>query len=80
MRPTVHSATTNMHGVVEYGETSERKDETLPYLMKDLVEVPDEITISPKSSFDLKLLVTMPERMFNGMLAGGITLEEKEEA
>ncbi|WP_167629014.1 DUF916 and DUF3324 domain-containing protein [Listeria valentina] len=78
INPKIHSATTNMHGVVEYGETSDQADKTLPYSLGDLIKVEKEITVPAKKSMDLKLNVTMPDKPYEGLLAGGVTLEEKK--
>lgn len=78
IEPKIHSATTNLNGVVEYGPTSAERDSTLPYELGDLITTDKEITVPAKGSKDLSLHVTMPEEEFNGILAGGITLEEKE--
>lgn len=78
IEPKIHSATTNLNGVVEYGPTTAERDSTLPYELGELIQTDKEITIPAKGSKDLHLHVTMPEEEFDGVLAGGITLEEKE--
>ncbi|MBG9456987.1 cell wall anchor protein [Lysinibacillus sphaericus] len=80
IEPIIHSATTNINGVVEYGPTSAESDSTLPYELGDLIETEKEVTIPAKGSKDLQLHVTMPEEEFDGILAGGITLQEKKVA
>lgn len=80
VNPQIHSATTNMHGVVEYGEANVQRDKTLPYSLRDLIKVEKKITVPAKKSVDLKLAVTMPDKPYVGVLAGGITLEEKKVA
>ncbi|KMY33361.1 cell wall anchor protein [Lysinibacillus xylanilyticus] len=80
IEPIIHSATTNINGVVEYGPTSAERDSSLPYELGDLIQTEKEITIPAKGSKDLQLNVTMPEEAFDGILAGGITLEEKKAA
>lgn len=78
IEPKIQSATTNLNGVVEYGPTTAERDSTLPYELADLIQTDKEITIPAKGSKDLHLNVTMPEEEFDGILAGGITLEEKK--
>lgn len=80
IEPKIHSATTNINGVVEYGPTKAERDSSLSYELGDLIKTDEEITIPAKSSKDLHLQVTMPEKEFTGILAGGITLEEKKTA
>ncbi|GAB0169930.1 DUF916 and DUF3324 domain-containing protein [Lysinibacillus sp. CTST325] len=80
IEPKIHSATTNINGVVEYGPTTAERDSTLPYELGDLIQTDKEIRIPAKGSKELHLNITMPEEEFNGVLAGGITLEEKKES
>ncbi|HBM2518137.1 TPA: DUF916 and DUF3324 domain-containing protein [Enterobacter hormaechei subsp. xiangfangensis] len=74
--PVIASATTNLNGVVEYGENDIEADETLPYDMADLIEVDEEITIPKQSQITLPLKITMPSESFEGVIAGGLTLKE----
>ncbi|MFB7159677.1 DUF916 and DUF3324 domain-containing protein [Lysinibacillus sp. NPDC056232] len=78
IEPKIHSATTNLNGVVEYGSTKTERDSSLLYEMGDLIKTDKEITVPANGSKNLLLNVTMPEEEFDGILAGGITLEEKE--
>lgn len=78
IEPQVHTATTNVNGVVEYGKTEEKKDSTLTYKMKDLVKMKKDVTIPAKGKKILALHLTAPEKRFDGWLAGGVTLQEKE--
>lgn len=75
----IHSATTNINGVVEYGFVKTKRDSSLPYDLGELIVTDKEITIPAKGKKDLHLDVSMPEEEFKGILAGGITLTEKEE-
>ncbi len=77
--PVIASATTNLNGVVEYGENDIEADETLPYDMADLIEVEKEITIPKQSQITLPLKITMPSESFEGVIAGGLTLKETTE-
>lgn len=77
--PTISPATTNSNGVVEYGPSQTKLDSTAPYNIKDLVKSSTkEITIPAHSSTDYKLNVTMPDRAYDGIVAGGIYFEEKK--
>ncbi|MBK5491839.1 DUF916 and DUF3324 domain-containing protein [Bacillus sp. TH13] len=78
IEPKIHSATTNLNGVIEYGPTKIKRDSTLPYELGELIQTDKEVTVPAKGSKDLQLQVTMPEQEFKGILAGGITLEEKK--
>lgn len=78
--PSVHPATTNLNGVVEYGPSLTKLDDTAPYNIQDIVKSStDQIDIKAKSSVDYKLQVTMPEKAYDGLLAGGIYFEEKNQ-
>lgn len=46
----IHSATTNSNGVIEYGESKSKLDETLSYDMKNLAKTVGEITVPPQSA------------------------------
>ena len=77
--PSVHAATTNINGVVEYGESNTKLDKTSPYNIEDIVKpTVEEVKIPAKGSTDLELKIEMPKDGFDGILAGGITLKEKD--
>lgn len=77
--PSIHTATTNINGVVEYGESNSQVDDTVQYKLEDLVKpAVKEVKIPAKNATDLELNVEMPEAEFSGILAGGITLTEKD--
>lgn len=78
--PTLSPATTNSNGVVEYGPAQTTLNDTAPYNIKDLVKSSTkEITIPAHSSTDYSLNVTMPEKAYDGVVAGGIYFEEKDQ-
>lgn len=78
--PQIEAATTNINGVVEYGKSNNKLDSTTPYNISDLVKIEkNEVQIPANSSYDLAINITMPEQKFKGVLAGGITLQEKDE-
>ncbi len=78
IKPEIHSATTNRNGVVEYGKNTTKRDKSLAYEMSELVKVKEEITVPAKGNYLLPLEVKMPKEAYKGILAGGITLEEKK--
>ncbi|WP_413480102.1 DUF916 and DUF3324 domain-containing protein [Carnobacterium maltaromaticum] len=78
--PTIHAATTNINGVVEYGESNTKLDKTSKYNIEEIVKpTVNEVKIPAKGATDLELTVDMPEEGFDGILTGGLTLKEKEE-
>ncbi|MFQ9320842.1 MAG: DUF916 and DUF3324 domain-containing protein [Enterococcus durans] len=78
--PHIEAATTNINGVVEYGESNSKLDKTAPYNIADLVKAKEkEVKIPANNSYDLEIEIKMPKEKFEGVLAGGITLQEKDE-
>lgn len=78
VEPSINTATTNLNGVVEYGETKAKQDKTLPINLKDIVTVAKEVSIPAKSSLKVPLNIKMPETKFDGIISGGITIKEKD--
>lgn len=74
----IASATTNINGVVEYSPNSIKPDSSLKYNITDHAQIRKEISLSPKSSQQVKIQVKMPKTAFNGVMAGGITFKEKD--
>ncbi len=73
---TIHTAFTNVNGVVEYAKDAETPDPTLPAMIDELVEVPGTITLEPLEKRTIHFPITMPEEAFEGVLAGGIRIQE----
>ncbi|MDO6662040.1 DUF916 and DUF3324 domain-containing protein [Bacillus thuringiensis] len=77
--PTIKTATTNINGIVEYGKSNQEPDDTVPFKIEDIVSSKTKEVIIPKNgTTDLELEIKMPQEEFDGVLAGGITLQEKE--
>ncbi|MCL1948267.1 MAG: DUF916 and DUF3324 domain-containing protein [Turicibacter sp.] len=77
--PEIATATTNHNGVVEYSPRDVAMDSNLRFRMEDVVTTVESITIPAQSSVILELEVNMPDEEFDGILAGGLTLQELEE-
>lgn len=75
----IHSASTNKNGVIEYGETGNQPDDTLPYSMEELITCDNLVTVPANSTTMLELYIQMPEEEYEGILAGGITLKLVED-
>lgn len=73
----IASTTTNDAGQVEYGPAQTKPDESLKYNLKDYVKAPAETVIEPKATVDVKFGVDMPTAAFQGLMAGGITFQQK---
>ncbi|GAF13692.1 cell surface protein precursor [Bacillus sp. JCM 19046] len=80
LNPAVHSATTNVNGVVEYGLNEIEADPTLSYPIDQWLTIEEELIIPAESEIVLPLEVSMPNESFDGILAGGITLQEQLES
>lgn len=74
----IHSATTNSNGVIEYGDSEGKNDESMKYNISDLAKIDKEVTIPANSSITKTLTLHAPEKLYNGVIAGGITFKEKE--
>jgi hypothetical protein len=72
----VHTAFTNVNGIVEYGKDAEDPDPTLPAMIDKLVTPAGEITLDPKEKKVVEMPIAMPEESFEGVLAGGIRVQE----
>lgn len=77
IKNSVNSATTNLNGVVEYGENKIKPDNTLKFDIQKFVELEKEVTIPKQSQIIVPLKITMPKDKFDGVIAGGLTLQEK---
>ncbi|MDT1957043.1 DUF916 and DUF3324 domain-containing protein [Carnobacterium divergens] len=79
VEPSVHTATTNLNGVVEYGKSLTKPNSTIPYHMEQLVKpITKELTIPKNGQNELQLQIDMPSKEFEGILAGGISIKEKK--
>ncbi|MTD38626.1 DUF3324 domain-containing protein [Erwinia sp. CPCC 100877] len=76
----IHSATTNSNGVIEYGISASKIDESLVYNMADLATTDKEIVIPAQGSITKILKIKAPKQKFSGVVAGGITFQEKADA
>ena len=73
----VHTAFTNVSGVVEYGSDADVPDDTLPFFLADYIQGDGKITLSEGETKQVDLLLTLPEdKPFEGVLAAGIRVEE----
>jgi hypothetical protein len=73
----IRSATTNSNGVIEYGDSVSKSDASLLYNMADIATTDKEIIIPAQSSVTKKITIKAPTQKFSGIVAGGITFQEK---
>lgn len=74
----LNRATTNINGIVEYGESNFKEDSSLINNIEEYVTISEpEITLSPEESKRVKMTVKAPSEEFSGVMAGGLTFKEK---
>ena len=74
----VFTATTNRNGFAEYQLSPEVPDSTLPHLMEELITVTSYVEIPPEGAQWVPIHIQMPEKAYNGVLAGGIEMRRVE--
>lgn len=73
----VASATTNLNGVVEYSPNEIEPDKTLKYNIQNYAKISNEIILEPQTTQNVEIEVEMPNEVFSGVIAGGLTFKEK---
>lgn len=79
VKVTPHTAYTNVNGVVEYGKDAEVPDPTLIHSLDSLIDSPEVIELAGKETKKVELTLTMPKESFEGIIAGGLRIEEVKE-
>lgn len=72
----VNTAKTNGNGVVEYRENDLKSTGNLPVDISKIVTFPKQVTVPKKGKITVDFKVKMPEKNFDGVLAGGIQFRE----
>lgn len=75
----VNTATTNSNGIVDYTKSSFEKDPSMSLVLSDLIS-PNrkDISVPGKQSQTIDFQITMPEKLFSGILLGGVTIRPVE--
>lgn len=76
---TPHTAFTNVMGVVEYGKDAEEADPTLTNSLDKLMETPELIELAGNETKTVEIPLQLPEKLFEGFLAGGLRIAEVKE-
>ncbi|MDR1773312.1 MAG: DUF916 and DUF3324 domain-containing protein [Clostridioides sp.] len=76
--PSINSAKTNNIGVVEYNQNDIPKDKSLKYDMAEIATTDKEVVVKANSEYRLKIHINVPAEQFKGVVAGGITLQQKD--
>ncbi|WP_430608105.1 hypothetical protein IGJ55_000305 [Enterococcus sp. AZ170] len=74
----VNPAKTNSNGVVEYGPSKLENDPSLKHNIKDIVKVPEKVTIASDETVKVPLEIEMPAETYEGYISGGIYLQKAE--
>lgn len=73
---TPHTAFTNLNGVVEYAKNPEFFDSSLSQKLGELIDTPEPFILKKGETREVEIVLTMPEKKFEGLLAGGLRIEE----
>ncbi|OEY81690.1 hypothetical protein NT95_09110 [Oenococcus kitaharae] len=76
----VNAAKTNLNGVIEYGKSSLKNDKSLKYPLEKLVRYPKTVTIPAKQSQAVPFTITMPNKLYKGIVLGGLTFQQKDDS
>lgn len=71
----VNTATTNMNGVIDYGE-SDIYDDTLSISMDEIATFEPNLTLDSGETKKVPIRLLMPDKKFEGILLGGISIAE----
>ncbi|MDR3189589.1 MAG: DUF916 and DUF3324 domain-containing protein [Lactobacillaceae bacterium] len=72
----VAAATTNSNGVVEYGPNNIKPDKSQLFNLKNLVNIPAQVTLKAGETKKVIAQVTMPNQDVKGIIAGGLTFSD----
>lgn len=73
----VSNATTNLNGVVEYSQNSNKLTGKEPFDLRQVANLErSKQTIAPKQTVDFIINVKVPRKDYGGVVAGGITLRD----
>lgn len=75
-----NDAMTNDNGIVDYSQHEKNSDASLKYSFSEISQIAKEVTIPPQASVTTKLTINMPKNKFEGIIAGGIYIYEKDKA
>lgn len=69
---------TNSNGVLEYGPNTIKNDKSATVNFDTVVNVPKSVTLAGGETKNIDIEIQMPEKSFDGVVAGGIQLQQKE--
>lgn len=72
----VNTATTNQNGIIDYSINNFEKDESLMLSLKDCLTLKEQkVDVPANSEKEVSLDLSIPEKPFEGIALGGITVE-----
>ncbi len=77
VEPQINEAKTNNNGNVQYDKNTIKRDSQLKKIITDYVKVQRDIVIPPNDSVRLPIEIKIPKEGFEGILLGGILLQQK---
>lgn len=73
-------AINNLNGTIEYSGTNEGKSDSAPYDIEKYVSLTDSaVTLAANETKTIFANVKMPPKQFDGILAGGIYIQQKDD-
>ena len=67
------NAKTTSNGVIEYSENGELKLNTpVGYSFTEILSGPDDLNVPAKKTEEVEFLISMPEKIYDGSIAGGV--------
>lgn len=75
----LHSAKTNSNGVVEYGDSKIKNDDSLKNDFTHIVSGPSSVELNPQEKKTIELTIKMPKKQFDGVVSGGIQFMERNQ-
>lgn len=72
----INRASTDTNGVIVYNDNNIKPDNSLKYDIQKLVSYPKKVTVEPKASKEVTVNINAPSGTFNGVLLGGILVEQ----
>ena len=75
----INQAVTNNNGIIDYNQQPDEYDESLQYLIDDIVDYEDEVVIEAENEVTYPIKINMPGDTIEGMVLAGIHFQEQED-
>lgn len=74
----VTPAKTNVNGVVEYAPSKNKLDKSVPFDLAKIATLPSSVEIPANSTKKLEIQLDIPDKQWDGVVAGGISVTQAE--